>query len=169
MISQFLIINPADIFYKKMTNERHYYICQLANGSAGLFLEKADWKLDASEAQSVNVAALRTTISNQIRKVMNALYSTQISLTDLNSNGFEKVVDVLTENAINGSTVLTQSQQQSFGEQLSKGLKDFDDNLIQQVYGKKKHAYKVPNVTELQKLVMISEANGSLQKDSAVF
>jgi hypothetical protein len=49
--THFLFANPANMFYKKMGNERHYYIGQIANGSAGAFLQRSEWDLNNKKRQ----------------------------------------------------------------------------------------------------------------------
>lgn len=127
-----------------MGNERHYYISQIANGSAGIFLEKPDWKITD---QQFDLERVKTQVYEKAKHILSLLYSEKISLQKLNVTDIRHL---LTEE-VSGSDVLPRE----LVSKLEEVKSEFEENLSKNVYGKKQHAYKIPNAEELQKLLII--------------
>jgi len=154
----FLFANPTKFFYDKMSNERHYYIRQLANGFAGVFLEKAEWKL---ENNRFDLKALKSRIYLRARKILSLLYNQIITVDELNSSKIENILAEHEEEQVNLPAEVQ--------KKITKAEESFEDYILKNVYGKKKHAYKIPNAEELQKAFLINKGSDIQTHISSIF
>src|SRR5690606_27561689 len=131
-------------FYKKMGNERHYYISQIANGSTGMFLEKPDWKVSK---EGFNLDKTKDDIYKKAKRIISLLSSNQINMQNLNNQKIDEILQP--------GTPIDISLPQELEKEIEEVQNEFEDYISKNVYGKKQHAYKIPNAEELQKLLMI--------------
>ena len=121
-----LFANPANLFYKKMGNERHYYISQIANGSAGIFLEKPDWKSKTTPSTST-LSRPRSTkkarISSSSSTLTKSTYRASIPSLSMNSSPIN----------LNPRTPSPRDLESSIQEIQT----EFEDYVSKNVYGKK--------------------------------
>mmetsp|Transcript_33075 Transcript_33075/g.29963 ORF Transcript_33075/g.29963 Transcript_33075/m.29963 type:complete len:125 (+) Transcript_33075:937-1311(+) len=123
-----LFANPANLFYKKMGNERHYYIGQIANGSAGVFLNKPEWDISGNKnVQSLDT--LKESIYTKAKRITNLVFENKITIADLNS----KTIDDL---LLNDPVPVTQMTEKIENEIVN--IKNtFGDYICKSIYGKK--------------------------------
>jgi hypothetical protein len=139
-----LFANPSNFFYKKMGNERHSYISQIANGSAGIFLQKPDWLVSDDK---LDIKKIKLEIFKKARSILALLTAEKITIQHLNTCSIKELLDMASEHKGELPKEL---------DSMVEGVqREFDDYIGKNVYGKKQHSYKIPNSEELQKLLMI--------------
>lgn len=139
-----LFANPSNYFYKKMGNERHYYISQIANGSAGIFLQKPDWQVSKD---NFDIKKIKEEIFKKGKRILALLSDNKITMQHLNSCSIQELLDMASTNK--------GELPKELDTQIEGVEREFDDFIGKNVYGKKQHSYKIPNAEELQRLVMI--------------